>query len=287
MKMRRVKYVLPFLLALLLAGGCKKAPVAANEVIAVQVGQLPASPGDARWEGAPEYVAKLIPQDLVEPRLAQASTPEVRVQALTNGTDIAFRLRWADPDQNDTAEPGKFVDACAVQVPVKRMPNPPAPQMGEQGGGVQIAYWRADWQAWVNGRVDDIKSIYPNAEVTHYPFNAQSLEKGSPEQKETAKRYAPAEAVGNRRQGARQSAVESLLAEGPGTLSPNPAVAVKGSGARTKDGWQVMMVRPLPDGLAPKSRTSVAFAVWQGSNKEAGARKMRSGWAPLSLQEKK
>jgi hypothetical protein len=48
-----------------------------------------------------------------------------------------------------------------------------------------------------------------------------------------------------------------------------------------------MMVRPLPEGLAPKKRTSVAFAVWQGSNREAGARKMRSGWSPLAMQEKK
>jgi DMSO reductase family type II enzyme heme b subunit len=282
-----MKYVLPLLLALLPAAGCKKAPVTASEVIVVQVGQLPGSPGDSGWEGAPEYVAKLIPQDLVEPRLAQASTAEVHVQALTNGREIAFRLRWADADQNDTAAPGKFVDACAVQVPVKRMANPPAPQMGESGGAVQIAYWRADWQAWVNGRADDIKSIYPNAEVTHYPFNAQSLAKGSPEQKETSKRYAPAEAVGNRRQGARESAVESLLAEGPGTLSPNPALAVKGTGVYTEKGWAVMMVRPLPEGLAPKARTAVAFAVWEGSNQEAGARKMRSGWTPLALQEKK
>src|SRR6476646_10012161 len=101
MTMHRLKYVLlPALLLILLAGGCKKAPVIANEVIAVQISQLPNSPGDSSWESAPEYVAKLIPQDLVEPRLAQASTPEVRVQALTNGTKIAFRLRWADAAQN-------------------------------------------------------------------------------------------------------------------------------------------------------------------------------------------
>lgn len=286
--MRKLKLiVLPALLVLMVAAGCKKAPVQATEVIAVSTAQVPSSPTDAAWDAAPEYLAKLIVQDLVEPRLAQASTPEVRVQAVTNGTDIAFRLRWIDADQNDTAKPGAFVDACAVQVPAKLMPNPPAPQMGEAGGGVQIVYWRADWQAWANGREDNIKSIYPNAEITHYPFQAASLPKDSPEQKEMAKRFAPAEASGNRRQGPRQSAVESLLAEGPGTLAPNPAIAVKGSGARTQDGWAVVMVRPLPEGLVAKKRTSVAFAVWQGSNKEAGARKMRSGWAPLAVQEKK
>lgn len=286
--MQRLKPILmPALLVLLVVVGCKKTQAPATEVIAVAVAQLPNGPGDAAWDSAPEYIAKLIPQDLVEPRLAQASTPEVRVQALTNGTEIAFRLRWVAAEPHDAAGPALFVDACAVQVPTKLMPNPPAPQMGEAANSVQIAYWRADWQAWVNGRADNIKSIYPNAEITHYPFQASSLEPGSSEQKEMARRYAPADAVGNRRQGPRESPVESLLAEGPGTLTPNPAVAVKGRGVRTQDGWAVMIVRPLPDGLAPKTRTSVAFAVWQGANKEGGARKMRSGWAPLSVREKK
>lgn len=284
---RRHSILIPALMVLLIAAGCKKTPAPATEVIAVSAAQLPAGPADAAWDNAPEYVAKLIPQDLVEPRLAQPSTPEVRVQAMTNGIDIAFRLQWVDRDQNDTEKPGQFVDACAVQVPSKLTPNPPAPQMGEAGNSVQIAYWRADWQAWVNGRADNIKSIYPNAEITHYPFQASPLAPGSAEQKEMAKRYAPADAVGNRRQGPRQSPVESLLAEGPGTLAPNPSLAVTGNGVRTQDGWAVMIVRPLPDGLAPNARTSVAFAVWQGSNKEAGARKMRSGWVPLAIREKK
>ena len=284
---RRNSFLIFALIALLSVAGCKKAPVTATEVIAVAAAQLPASPADTAWDTAPEFTAKLIPQDLVEPRLPQASTPEVRVQAMTNGSEIAFRLRWLDATKDDTETPGQFVDACAVQIPAKLMPNPPAPQMGETGNSVQIAYWRADWQAWVNGRADSIKSIYPNAEITHYPFQAQSLSPGSPEQKEMARRYAPADASDNRRQGPRQSAVESLLAEGPGTLARNPGILVKGSGVRTQDGWAIMIVRPLPEGLAPKARTSIAFAVWQGTNKEAGARKMRSGWAPLAVQEKK
>jgi DMSO reductase family type II enzyme heme b subunit len=284
---RRNSTLISVLLVLLVVSGCKKAPAPATEVIAVPAAQIPTGPADAAWDTAPEYTAKLIPQDLVEPRLAQPSTPEVHVQAMTNGTQIAFRLRWVDQDPKDAEKPGQFVDACAVQLPTKLMPNPPAPQMGEAGNSVQIAYWRADWQAWVNGRADNIKSIYPNAEITHYPFEASSLGSGSSEQKEMAKRYAPADATGNRRQGPRQSAVESLVAEGPGTLTPNPSLAVNGAGVRTQDGWSVMIVRPLPEGLAPNARTSVAFAVWQGANKEAGARKMRSGWAPLSVREKK
>lgn len=285
--MRRLKlFLLLALLVLGCAAGCKKKPVPATEVIAIPVRQMSSGPTDPIWDNAPEFVAKLIPQDLVEPRLTRPSIGEVRVQAIQNGTEISFRLRWVDTGQDDTPGPDRFTDACAVQLPTKSTANPPAPQMGEVAGGVQIAYWRADWQASVNGRGDTIKDLYPNAEVTHYPFEAASLEKGSTAQKEMAKRYAPAEAMGNRRQGPRSSAVESLLAAGPGTLAPEPAVTVKGTGVRTRDGWAVVFVRPMPDGLAPKRRTSVAFAIWQGSNQETGARKMRSGWAPLAVQEK-
>ncbi len=285
--MRRLRlFLLLALLVLVSAVGCQKKPVPATEVIAISVPQMSSGPSDPIWDKAPEFVAKLIPQDLVEPRLTRPSTGEVRVQAIQNGSEISFRLRWVDAGQDDTPGPARFTDACAVQLPAKAAADPPAPQMGEAAGGVQIAYWRADWQASVNGRGDTIKDLYPNAEVTHYPFEAASLEKGSSAQKEMAKRYAPAAAMGNRRQGPRSTAVESLLAEGPGTLAPDPSVPVKGTGIRTQDGWAVVIVRPMPEGLAPKRRTSVAFAIWQGSNQEAGARKMRSGWAPLSVQEK-
>jgi len=54
---------------------------------------------------------------------------------------------------------------------------------------------------------------------------------------------------------------------------------------RTKGGWAVVITRPLPDGLSPRSRTQIAFAVWNGGAGEVGARKMRTGWVPLSMRE--
>ena len=46
----------------------------------------------------------------------------------------------------------QFPDACAVQLPAKLEPTVPAPQMGEAGKTVEITYWRAAWQAVVDGR---------------------------------------------------------------------------------------------------------------------------------------
>ena len=270
--------------ALALGASCRRAPAPTPEVVAISAATLPADPGDAAWQTAPEHVAPLLLQDLVEPRLMKPSTREVRVRALVNSSEVAFRLEWADGVANDLPGAGRFLDACAVQVPQKADVNAPDPQMGQQGRPVEIAYWRADWQATVNGRDDSIQALYPNATVDHYPFEARPLEPGSDAQQQMARRYAPADAAGNRRGGLRQSVVEDLIAEGPGTLSPATATTSRGRGIRTQNGWAVVITRRMPDGLAPRGRTQVAFAVWEGSAHEAGSRKMRTGWAGLSMR---
>ena len=156
--------------------------------------------------------------------------------------------------------------------------------MGQMGKGVQIAYWRADWQATVDGRGSTIQDLYPNATVDHYPFEAPSLAPGSDAQRQMASRYAPADAAGNRRGGPRTSAVEDLVAEGPGSLAPAGTTVARGTGVRTPQGWSVVIIRPLPAGLSPTSRTQVALAVWEGAAKESGGRKMRTGWVGLTMR---
>ncbi|HBY61710.1 MAG TPA: hypothetical protein DEH78_17955 [Solibacterales bacterium] len=269
------------LVFLLLAASCSRGPRMVNEVVAMDVAKMPAAPGDAAWDQAPEHLAKLLPQDQVEPRLMNASTAAVKVRALTDGTEVAFRLEWADDSKSDAPGPSKMVDACAVQIPEKSENNLPEPQMGQEGKRVQVTYWRADWQAAVDGRGDTIRDLYPNASIDHYPHEAKSLEPGSAAQKGMALRYSPARALGNNRGGPRATPVEDLIATGPGTLMPGPSLGAKGMGAHGRDHWSVVITRKLPDGLSVNQRTHIAFAVWQGSLKEAGARKMRSVWIPL------
>jgi DMSO reductase family type II enzyme heme b subunit len=253
-------------------------------VVALATAALPADPGDAAWSTAPEHVAKLLLQDLVEPRLQKASTPEVRVRAFASGSEIAFRLEWPDRSVDDLPGAGRFNDGCAVQVAQKAGAAIPDPQMGMAANGVAITFWRADWQATVNGRGDTIRTLYPNALIDHYPSEAPSLEKGSAAQQQLALQYSPADSVGNRRAGPRTTAVEDLLAEGPGTLVPAPSTRSRGSGVRTATGWSVVIARPIPDGLTPRTPSQIAFAVWEGHAQEAGARKMRTGWIPLSIR---
>lgn len=274
-------------LAALTPAGCRKAsPPTAPDVNMVTAAHVPADPADAAWQSAPEHVAKLMTQDMVEPRLLKASTAEVRVRAIENGAEVAFRLEWADATRNDQAADARFCDGCAIQLPTKIEPNVPAPQMGETGRPVEIAFWNAGWQATVDGRGDSIKDIYTNAAIDHYPFEAASLPKGSAAQKEMAARYAPARALGNNMAGPRPTPMQDLIAEGPGTLTPAPATTSRGNGQRTATGWAVVITRRLPAGVNSQTRAQIAFAVWEGSQQEVGARKMRTGWIPLVMRGK-
>lgn len=276
---------IPMLLLAALLTGCGKMepPVSEGEVKAVFEKKLPVALDDKIWEKAPVHAAKLLLQDMVDPRLMQASTVYVRVQSVTDGQKIAFRISWDDKTLDDVAVPGRFADAVAVQLPAVTSADVPAPQMGEPGKPVEITYWSAVFQALVNGRKDDIHALYPNAKVDHYPFEAASLKPGSPAQQEMETRYAPARNVGNPMAGPRTVPVQDLLAEGPGTLHPAEKTLSTGVGKYSKDGWTVLLVRPLPSGVQPGGRTQVAFAVWEGSHEEVGAKKMRTGWIPLAL----
>lgn len=280
--MRSLTFAIIF--ALLLAAACRRTQVPTPEVNVIQAKEITLDPNDGVWNNVSLHVSKMILQDLVEPRLLEPSTPEIQVKAITNGTEVAFRLEWIDETQNDLPGPRHFIDGCAVQLPAKVDPNVPAPQMGEVGKTVEISFWRADWQAIVEGRADNINSIYPNASVDHYPFEAKSLEKDPQAQSEAAARYAPARALGNRRAGPRDQPVEDLIAEGPSTLSPAPNAVSKGKGVRTAKGWAVVMSRPIPGGFSVSTPSQIAFAIWEGSHTEVGARKMRTGWVPLILK---
>jgi hypothetical protein len=275
--------------ALVVVGlGCAKKPnLSPGEVKAVRAAALAAAPGDAAWAALPVHVAPLVPQDMVEPRLLKATTPEVRVRAMHDGTTVAFLLEWADATKNDMPGPARFTDACAVQLPAAPPARDlPAPQMGEKGRGVEITYWRASWQAVVDGRGDTLRDLYPNSTVDHYPFEAKSLAEGSPEKKEAALRYAPARALGNAMAGPRAKPVEDLVAEGPGTLAParDATSGSNGKGVRTATGWAVVLSRRLPTGVTAPGRSQAAFAVWEGADEESGARKMRTVWIPFNLE---
>jgi DMSO reductase family type II enzyme heme b subunit len=258
-------------------------PPAPTEVAALPCERLPERPDDPAWNEPRDYEAALLPQDLVEPRQLERTTPLVRVRALSDGRRVAFRLEWDDATRDDEQRPAAFGDACAVQLPLEAATDVPAPQMGEVGKAVAIVHWRAAWQATVDaGGRRELTDLYPNASVDHYPGERAGGSEAATS--EMARRYSPALALGNPVAAERTSPVEALLASGPGTLAPLESGDASGAGAWTGSGWAVVIACPLPRGIERFGRTQAAFAVWDGARDEAGARKMRTAWVPLALE---
>jgi hypothetical protein len=272
------------------AGGCKGKPAAATrapgEVTArAAVADLPRTdPAAKAWGSAGEMIVTLLPQDLVEPKLTTPGVARLKVRALHRGGWIVFRLEWLDPTRDILLGPGRFSDAVAIQLPTEAGSDVTDPAMGLKGRPVAISYWKAAWQE--SG--DPVAALRPNMPPTFYPPAAASgggraiLEQ----------QFAPARGAHNpstnRTAG---DAVQDLLAEGAGTLTVAPDQGSVGRGVWRSGVWQVTIARPLgpPDTspFRPGRRTYVAFAVWDGAAGNAGAKKMRTAWIPLTLEQVK
>lgn len=279
----------PFLLVVSLVAGCKGKPpgtqVPPGVVIARAVtGELPrTAPTSRAWNQTGEMVVALLPQDLVEPKLATPGVAQLKVRALHDRGWIAFRLEWADVRQDTLVAPGQFSDAAAVQLPTEAAADVTDPAMGLAGRPVAISYWKAAWQE----TGDPVARLRPNMAPTFYPPQAAAAG-GNRAALEML--YAPARGAHNpvtvREPGA---AVQDLRAEGAGTLTAARAQVSVGAGVWKGGAWQVTIARPLAtDDASPfraGRRTYVAFAVWDGAAGHVGAKKMRSAWIPLTLEE--
>jgi hypothetical protein len=209
------------------------------------------------------------------------------VQALHDGKTIAFRLEWDDAAKNVIPDSGVSSDAAAIQFSTVAGADLPNAAMGDPGKPVEICYWKAVWQddAERPKNVDRVASLYPSMAVDHYPFKAPSATD------EMARRYSPALASGNPVTARPQSgAVQQLVAEGFGSSSAPPGQFASGRGQWANGRWSVTISRPLREGegrsnLEIGKKTYVAFAVWDGAERQTGSRKMRSGWAPLLVQD--
>ena len=275
------------------AAFCARGPaVDTQQISALRTGAtLPATdPGSPAWDGAPVFPATLMIQDVTEPRLEKPGVGLIRVQALHDGKTIAFRLQWDDKAKNVIPESGLSSDAVAIQFATLPGADLPNAAMGEPGKPVEICYWKAVWQddAERPKDTDRIAALYPSMAVDHYPFQAPAATE------EMARRYAPASASGNpvtvRPQSGPGSVVQQLVAEGFGSSSVPPQQFANGRGAWADGKWTVTISRPLQEGdgrnnLEIGKKTYVAFAVWDGAERQTGSRKMRSGWAPLAVQE--
>lgn len=253
--------------------------------IAGDAGKL--EPDSPEWRKAPEMAVALLPQDMTDPKLIEVAISQVKVKAMCGGQRIAFRIEWDDPTEDMISEDGRFSDAVAIQLPPAPGGQVPDPTMGLTGQPVLIHLWKACYQRRLEFGPWDIRQTFPNATVDHYPFEAASDE----ERGQLTAQYTIALSAGNPLAASRTSSVDDLTAEGFGTLRPLPAQASAGKGKWANGKWSVVITRPLsvPEwlsgpGFKPGDSTFAAFAVWDGGRDNAGSRKARSVWTPLTLE---
>ncbi|MBI2060986.1 MAG: hypothetical protein HYT87_14565 [Nitrospirae bacterium] len=278
------------------------APMAGDfEVESKNIGPkpVPSGPADDAWGSAPETELALLPQNMIAPSLIELTIPSLKVRSLHNETDIAIRLQWPDRTRDSIQDIGRFSDGCAIEFPIG--PADPSPFMGhaspgpgQPAGRVHIVHWKATWQDDMDLGFQGVAKIYPNGWWDVYPFLNGAypfLTEDSLTGRQTMN-YSPGTYVGNPVSlMKRKVPVEELIAEGFGTLTTQPRQDASGRGEWKSGAWTVVLIRPLVskdamDSVLPfDGESKIAFALWNGSDEDRGARKHYFPWIPLKIQK--
>ncbi len=210
------------------------------------------------WQTAPALTVRLAPI-----RFRKHPIQEVTVQAIHNQKQIAFRMQWADPSPEGAAI-SDFPDEAAIQFALghQTVAQGPFYGMGERQKPVNIWHWKADAnQPIFTTPSNNSATGHPVPPVRKFlnPFN--------------------------------ESPVEELNASGFGTLQVQPLVYqhLEGRGQWRAGQWTVVFLRDLethsPNDINFKSggRFLLAFAVWDGANRDKNANKVVSFWQSLTL----
>ncbi len=258
---------------------------------------LPAGPQDSAWSQArPLYVA-MTPLWWADVRIEG-----LVVQALHNEKEIALRLTWLDPSQDDRAvRVDEFRDAVAIQF---SLTSDPPFYMGDKSanGGVNIWLWKADRQKNIASGYQDVDAAFPNRVADMYPecsIRANDMSNTDWSHgiiTEHVKTFITAWGAGNLVADPNsKTPVEMLAARGPGTLSGKPAnmQIVQGQAAYERGMWSVQLQRTLalPDAESGTERAfqsgdylPVSFAIWNGSAGDRDGMKNISIWQKLVIE---
>lgn len=239
---------------------------------AKKVAALPAEPTDDAWE---KFDPVRVPLDPLWPE--SQPVPAVAVTALHDGTKLAVLCVWRDPSFNGSAvRMEDFQDGVALQFSMNG--SFPFVGMGDAKNPVNLWFWRAGWQSEIAGNRPDIRDLHPAMHVDFYP--------------EKAPLFTTAIAAGNVISVAHTSAVEDANARGFGTLQSQPVAEqnVQGKGVWRNGFWSVLITRELASQqgedvqFAPGKSVPVAFAVWNGEQRDRNGRKVISNWFQLALE---
>jgi hypothetical protein len=224
-------------------------------------GEIPTTPDDPAWGKIPTIMLPLSGQVITRPAWPEPSARALGLRSVHNGTDIAFLLEWQDNTKNDRLSPGTFRDGAAIGLPLGDAPAFFC--MGQLDHYINIWHWKADWQSDIDRRAARAgESKSGTGEVRRFEVIPRRI-----------------------------SSVEDLVGGGFSTLTTKVAQGRVQGNAIWKDGvWRVVMRRGLASSdpenearLEPGRLQAVAFAIWNGENKERNGQKAVAPWFQLSI----
>lgn len=235
---------------------------------------LPLDPADPAWDHVESAHVPLNPL-WPEPYPLTA----VSVRALHDGKRVAVLLQWRDAVMDGApVRVQDFQDAAALQFALGN--EAPFLGMGDPQHPVNVWQWKAGWQQDVDGERPDMPLAYASMHVDVYPETAlHGL-------------YRTAESAGNLLASTQmKSPVEDANATGFGTMKSQPAASqnVGGKGYWRDGAWSVLFYRNLRSEdsgdiqLVPGRTALVAFAVWNGAQRDRNGRKVISNWHRLAI----
>lgn len=244
-------------------------------------GDIPAEdPTDGRWGDVDAYDVAMLPQAMIAPMTSQAIIPMLKVRSMNNGETIAFHIEWDDPEADETDAMARFHDGVAVQLPTTE--EPPAISMGQPGSPVHIMQWRASWQRDIDDGRTTVKDLFPNFSR---PVGVAPEDLMTEEQ---ARVFYPGIYLDNPMSSrARKSPVEDLTAVGFGSLTDMDEQKAIGRGVFEDGAWKVAMGTAVLGGEGRYNgfrKTKVAFAAWNGSKENRGARKQYADWIDINVE---
>ena len=261
-----------------------------QQLFATAVKQLPETVTDAGWSTTKPVRLSMLPL-----WWRDNSDPDLQVQALHDGKNIAVRMSWQDKtDDRHSARNESFKDAVALEL--YSGDEEPFVGMGNKKSSIDVWFWDADHQ----GDPVTVEDVYPNTVVDRFPFNEKVVT--NPEFDRKGTRTAnqpnislPARASGNPnfpKQGG--TGASSLKTNGPGSVTfriPKSQIVnahgVWAAGRRTVVMTRSLAVHSKAEGieLKPGDSVSIAFAIWDGSQQDRDGKKLITIWHDLKLKK--
>lgn len=226
-------------------------------------GETPSDPTDPAWGKISALPIPLSGQVITRPVWPEPSARALSIRSIHNGKEIAFLMEWQDATRNERLTPGVFRDGAAVALPLGNAPAFFC--MGQLDHYLNIWHWKADWQSDVDRRAARTKK--------------KGKKRGGIRRFEVIPR--------------RPSSVEDLIGGGFSTLTSKKRQGrIKGQAEWKRGFWRVVMKRPLTasgddlenEALLQAGRLqAIAFAVWNGENKERNGQKAVAPWMQLLI----